>query len=196
MKDCCPFKITASEKLVAKKDGKAKELAFQRDILGILVAHSCQYKSGIDIDVVLQYPLAPVSVPLSTPDGAIRKTVKSKLFDAAMSDLLVIPKESLPGQDTLNTYFVVVAAAVRSIVGKPDRIRRLATRILQMVPQYTKVFLVCDTYQQNSIKTGEREARGASNRYFLASPDMKMPYDFAAFLRNGSNKEMLFNLIQ
>ena len=81
-----------------KKDGKAKKLAFQRDVLGILVAHSCQYKSSIDIDVVLQYPLAPVSVPFSTPDGAIRKTVKSKLFDAAMSDLLVVPKESLPGQ--------------------------------------------------------------------------------------------------
>ena len=61
-------------------------------------------------------------------------------------------------------------------------------------PQYTKVFLVCDTYQQNGIKAGEREARGANN-YFLASPDMKMPYDFAAFLRNGSNKEMLFNLM-
>ena len=100
-----------------------QELAFQRDILGILVAHSCQYKSGIDIDVLLQYPLAPVSVPLSTPDGAICKTVKSKLFDAAMSDLLVVPKESLPGQDTLNTYFLDVAAAVRSIVGKPDTIR-------------------------------------------------------------------------
>ena len=103
----------------------------------------------------------------------------------------------MPGQDTLNTYFLDVAAAVRSIVRKPDTIRKLVTRILQMVPpQYTKVFLVCDTYQQNSIKAGKREARGASNRYFLASPDMKMPYDFAAFLRNGSNKEMLFNLIQ
>jgi hypothetical protein len=66
-----------------------------------------------------------------------------------------------------------------------------------MVPsQYTKVFLACDTYEQNSIKADEREARGASNRYFLTSPDMKVPYDFADFLHNGSNKEMLFNLIQ
>ena len=163
--------IQAMESFETSSKRKAKELAFQRDILGILVAHSCQYKSRIDIDVVLQYPLAPVSVPLSTPDGAIRKTVKSKLFNAAMSDLLVVPKESLPGQDTLNTYFLDVAAAVRSIVGKPDTIRELATRILQMVPpQYTKVFLVCDTYQQNSIKAGQREARGVSNQYFLASP--------------------------
>ena len=148
-----------SKKVVAKTDGKAKELTFQNDILGILVAHSCQYKSGIDIDVVLQYPLNPVSVPLSTHDGAIRKTVKSKLFDATMSDLLIVPKENLPGQDTLYTYFLDVAAAIRSIVGKPDSIRELTARILQMVPcQYTKVFLACDTYKQNSIKAGEREA--------------------------------------
>ena len=62
-------------KIVIKKDGKVKELTFQRDILGSLVAHSYQYNSGIDTDSVLCYPLAPVSVPLSTPDGSIRKTV-------------------------------------------------------------------------------------------------------------------------
>ena len=79
--------IDAAKKIVIKKDGKVKELTFQRDILGILVAHLYQYNSGIDIDLVLCNPLAPVSVPLSTPDGSIRKTVKSKLFKAAMSDL-------------------------------------------------------------------------------------------------------------
>ena len=82
-----------------------------------------------------------------------------------MSDLLIAPKENLPGQDTLYTYFLEVAAAVRSIVGKPDTSKQ--ARILQKVPcQYTKVFLACDTYKQNSIKAGEREARGESNRYF------------------------------
>jgi hypothetical protein len=112
-----------SRKVVVKKDGKAKELAFQRDILGILVAYSHQHKAGVDIDAALCYPLAPVSIPLSTPDGAIRKTVKSKLFDAAMGDLLIVTKEDLPGRDKLSTYFLDVAAAVRSIVGKPETIR-------------------------------------------------------------------------
>ena len=51
----------SANKIVIKKDGKVKELTFQRDILGILVAHSCQYNSGIDIDSALCYPLAPVS---------------------------------------------------------------------------------------------------------------------------------------
>ena len=83
-----------------------KELTFQRDILGILVAHSYQYNSGIDTDSVLCCPLAPVSVPLSTPDGSIRKTVKSRLFKAAMSDLSTVTDEDLPGPDRLRTYFL------------------------------------------------------------------------------------------
>lgn len=60
--------------------------------------------------------------------------MKSKLVDAAVSDLLIVPKENLPGQDTLYTYFLDVAAAIRSIVRKPDTIRELAAKILQMAP--------------------------------------------------------------
>ena len=113
----------SAKKILLKKDGKVKELTFQRDILGILVAHSYQYNSGIDIDSVLCYPLTPVSVPLSTPDGSIGTTVKSKLFKAAMSDLSVVTDEDLPGPDRLRTYFLDLAAAVRTIVGKPETVR-------------------------------------------------------------------------
>ena len=57
-------------------------------------------------------------------------------------------------------------------------------------------YIACDTYEENSIKRGERAARGTSERYFLRSPDMKVPHHIAGFLRNDSNKEMLFDLIQ
>ena len=46
-----------------------------------------------------------MSVPSSTPDGSIRKTVKSKLFKAAVSDLSVVTDEDLPDPDRLRTYF-------------------------------------------------------------------------------------------
>ena len=162
---------------------------FQRDILGILVAHSYQYNSGIDIDSVLCYPLAPVSVPLSTPDGSIRKSVKSKLIKTAMSDLSVVTDEDLPGPDRLRTYFFDLAAAVRTIVGKPETVRELAARILVMVPrQYKNIYITCDNYEEISIRGGERAARGTRERHFLRSLDMKVPHDFAGFLRNGSNK--------
>ena len=73
----------------------------------------------------------------------------------------------------------------------------MAKQILDGIPvRYTTVFLVCDTYTKNSIKAGERIKRGVSERYILASPDMKVPYDFNSFLRNGENKEMLFDLLQ
>eukprot|EP00112_Aurelia_sp_Birch-Aquarium-sp1_P017476 Seg4056.1 transcript_id=Seg4056.1/GoldUCD/mRNA.D3Y31 product="hypothetical protein" protein_id=Seg4056.1/GoldUCD/D3Y31 len=190
------WKDTA-KKVIVKKDGKERELAFRRDILGVLVARSYQYNSGIDIDAVLCYPLAPASIPLCTPDGSMRKTLKSKLFTAAMNDLHVVTKDNLPGPDKLNTYFLDVAAAVRSIIGKPDTIRELAMRILDTVPsQWKTVYMACDTYEEDSIKGNERIARGTSNRYFLRSPEMKVPYDFASFPCNGSNKELLFDLIQ
>ena len=114
-----------------------------------------------------------------------------------MSDLSVVTDEDLAGPDRLRTYFLDLAAAVRTIVGKPETVRELAARILVMVPrQYKDIYIACDTYEENSIKGGERAARGTSERYFLRSPDMKVPHDFAGFLRNGSNKEMLFDLIQ
>ena len=153
----------SAKKIVIKKDGKVKELTFQRDILGILVAHSYksyQYNSGIDIDSVLCYLLAPVSVPLSTPDGSIRKAVKSKLFKAAMSDLSVVTDEDLPDPDRLRTYFLDLAAAVRTIVGKPETVKELAARILVMVPrQYKDIYIACDTYEENSIKRGRTSSQ-------------------------------------
>ena len=60
----------------------------------------------------------------------------------------------------------------------------------------SKVYFVCDTYEQNSIKGGERKNREESERYMINSPDMKIPSDFGAFLHNGENKEPLFNLIE
>eukprot|EP00112_Aurelia_sp_Birch-Aquarium-sp1_P008791 Seg1979.1 transcript_id=Seg1979.1/GoldUCD/mRNA.D3Y31 product="hypothetical protein" protein_id=Seg1979.1/GoldUCD/D3Y31 len=103
----------------------------------------------------------------------------------------------LPPPEKVQIYLLDLAAAIRSIVGQVATIRDLASKIMASIPkQYQTIYVVCDTYRINSIKGGERQARGVSARYVLNSPDMKVPYDFANFLRNGDNKEMLFNLIQ
>ena len=184
-------------KVKVKSKAKTKELVFQRDVLGMLVAYSNKHEAGIDLQNVLSFPLAPVSIPLSTVDGAIRKTVKSKLFEAAMSDLDLVSEDAMPPPTRLYTYFLDLAAAIRSLVGTMNTIRDLASRIVAMVPsQYRHVFIACDTYKDASIKGGERQARGVSERYVITSPDMKVPYNFTSFLQNGDNKAMLFNLIQ
>ncbi len=130
-------------------------------------------------------------------DGSIRKTVKSKLFGAAMSDLILVSENDWPPKTRLYTYFLDFAAAIRAVVGTVNTIRDLASRVLAMVPsRYTHVYIVCDTYKDVSIKGHKREARGVSERYVITSPDMRVPYDFSSFLRNGDNKAMLFDLIQ
>ena len=50
----------------------------------------------VDHEEALNFPLAPVCLPLSNCDGTIRKTVKSKLYQAAMSDLTIVNPDDLP----------------------------------------------------------------------------------------------------
>ena len=65
-----------------------------------------------------------------------------------------------------------------------------------MRQQFNYIYLVCDTYNDGSIKAGERNARGSGKGYILNSPDMKVPSDFFSFLKNGSNKVMQLNLLE
>ena len=121
-----------------KSQGKTKELTFQRDILGILVAYSNKHETGVDLERVLCCSLAPISIPLCTADGAIRKTVKRKLYEAAMNDLNIVSHEELPPAAKMRTYLLDLAASIRSLVGTASTIRELASRIMATVPsQYT-----------------------------------------------------------
>eukprot|EP00795_Rhopilema_esculentum_P010166 gene10166-biopygen12783 len=164
----------SSVKTRLKIKGKEKVLTFQRDILGTLVAYSNKHEAGVDLETTLSFPLAPVSMPLSTADGAIRKTVKSKLYEAAMSDLSIVSPDELPPTEILNTHYLDLAAAIQSLVGPTSTLRQMATNILASIPaRYTQIVIVCDTYKDNSIKGGERVKRGDSGRYVLTSPDMK-----------------------
>ena len=109
--------------------------------------------AGIDLDAVLCYPLAPVSVPLSTSDGSLRKTVKSKLYDAAMSDLEELTYDDLPDETDMNCYFLDLAAAVRTVVGNIGTIRDLAARVMTTIPQqYVYIYIACDAYLKTALK--------------------------------------------
>ena len=118
------------EKAVRRKE-KAKEITFQRNILGLLVAHSEKHKVGINLEKVLTFPLAPVAISLSTADGAIRKTMKSKLYQACMEDLTILSVEELPSRELLHTYFLDLAAAIRCLVGHINTIRGMAFKLLK-----------------------------------------------------------------
>ena len=67
-------------KAVVKKTGRQKELSSQRDILGLLVCSSYQSNKAVNVAKAMTYPLAPVSLPLCTPDGVIQKNSKKQTF--------------------------------------------------------------------------------------------------------------------
>ena len=110
-----------------KSKGKVLELKFQRDILGILVAYSNKHETGVDLAKGLSFPLAPISIPLSTADGALRKTVKRKLYDATMLDLKTVSHEQLPTVGKMKTYMLDLVAAIRSLIGTASSVRGLSS---------------------------------------------------------------------
>ena len=162
-----------------------------------MVLQSYLSKTGVDIDKVFTYPLAPVSILLCTPDGENRRTAKSKLYGAVMCDLHIINESTLHEIPNLETYYLDLVAVIRTLTRTSGTIRDLAWKILQMVSkQFKNIYLVCDAYKDGSIKAGERRAKGTGKKYILKSSDMKVPSDFCSFLKNGDNKTMMLNLIE
>ena len=78
-----------------RKNGKQRE-----------VSTSYTTKKPVDIEKAMSHPLSSVPLSLCTSDGATCKTVKSKLCDASISELAIVPEPLLPKSDLLQTYFL------------------------------------------------------------------------------------------
>ena len=63
------------------KDGRTKTAEVNRNILGTLISYQLKTGRNIDFEKALSYPLSPVPLSISHPDGTRRKTGKSKLKD-------------------------------------------------------------------------------------------------------------------
>ena len=114
-----------------------------------------------------------------------------------MAKLVILNPEDLQSKEELCTYFLDLAAAIRSQLKDCEMIMQLAWRIFSSVPkQFGTAFIVCNTFLCNSIKGGEKRLRGEGKRYVLKSTSMRLPTDMPNFFRNGQNKEMLFNLLE
>ena len=62
--------------------------------------------------------------------------------------------------------------------------------------QYSTIYVVCDTYENYSIKAAGRQLSDSGIRYVLKNVDLKVPYNIYDFLSVGENKENLFYLIK
>ncbi len=187
------FQWFQARKVKVTAGGKTKDVAVQRDILGLLLTTSFKERESVDIDKALTYALAPVPLALATSDGYRRKTAKSKLLHTALESIM--SDEESP--ENASCYIIDLAASLRSIVNMPDTFRELAQKILREIPrQYQQIYVACDSYAASSIKGSERDLRGNAEEFVIRNADIRIPANLKNFMSNGKNKERLFELIE
>lgn len=146
---------TENLKVKVQVNGKTEEVSVQKDVFGLLAA-----KGDVDMDDALTFPLAPISLPLATPDGCMRKTNKSKLYDAL--DLPKVSSQVAVSSHQHHHFIMDLTAKLRTVTVPPKTFEDLARKIHEDIPERNKsVYLACDTYRDDSIKNAERNHRAA-----------------------------------
>ena len=185
--------IKSSEKKIKVMNISIQEVKIERDVLGTLLALGVKERQTIDIDKALRYPLSPVCLPLYTANGNRRKTTKSDLYIAFDG----MEADADEAHRNCKSYFIDLAAYVRTVVSHCNTVRDIATSLIKSIPMnYETLYIICDIYEKESIKASERHLRGDGERFILKNPDMKLPCNINNFLSLGENKEDLFQLIQ
>ena len=123
----------------------------------VVIAHHRQ----MNMQEVLTYPLGPLSWSLATADGAPTKTAKSAL-------LHILEEKAQPVEDVPASAVWILdeVAILHSMKDVPRTFSCLASYVFQLVKSAasqdrTKTDLIVDQYPDVSIKTPERERRGA-----------------------------------
>ena len=79
----------------------------------------------------------------------------------------------------------------------PETYEELTWKFLRMLPLgYNRINIVCDTYQEHSLKSAERNKHGCSSKTIIRSYKSKIPQDFKGFLKSGENKTRLTELVR
>ena len=74
----------------------------------------------------------------------------------------------------------------------PDTFEELTFKIVKSIPfVYKRVDIATDSYHPNSIKMPESQTRGLSSKIYIKSSKSRLPRNFANFLSNGENKQIM-----
>ena len=95
-----------------------------------------------------------------------------------------------------STFVVDLLAAIRMMTNLPETYEDFSWHFVGTLPKgFQRYDIVADTYGSNSIKGGDRNQRGSSQRVTIASTKSKLPRDFPTFMKNGENKTRLIEVI-
>lgn len=162
-------------------------------------------KSSRDINIreILSYPLHSVSLPLSSADGSLCKTVKSSLIQAIENDCT----DFLLDTGISDAIMIDAMAMVQSLPNAaiPSTFGRLGDMIFQLVVTLVKQHgasradFVIDCYYEQSIKDSERIRRTSQSSRIqtlhINNGEVKVPSNWKSFLSSPINKTNLLKFL-
>ena len=179
--DPIPRNINTSTMVKKKYITKRNSLTtaeVNRDVLGDLLRLKMKSGQVIDFKEALKYPLSPIPLSLSFPDGTKRSPAKSSLMKI-IDHTEVVQDDAYANVDT---QVVDLMAAIRA-VGSFTTVEELINRVLSTVPRdCERVDLVADSYREISWENSTRAARGVGSFTTLMSAKVKIR-DTNAFLQ-------------
>ena len=183
--------------------GKAKVMKADRRLFQrLFVANSSGHT--IDLPRILQHELFPVPLSLADTAGELHHTQKSALGQILEAGTSV---EKLPASD-INTCTIIDGQALVQATGKPKSANTFgdlaqifsSTCLSYMKKPCTRVDVVFDRYENDSIKAGTRSFRKGTGskrpvRRMVKDKEVSLPNNWKQFIDLEENKADLARLL-
>ena len=191
--DCKSFKNSSKTCKIKGIDGIPTVVEVNRNILGALTSFSLKTGFAVDFKKALQYPLSPIPLCISHPDGIQRSNQKSKLKEALLKGVESLSLEEIA--DMKITAVVDMMGLMHTLTKQPETYEDLAKKFVSNLPKgYERRDVVADSY--NSVKLFKKgDHVNLSGKIFIPSLNSKVAPDFKKLLRNRDNKARLIQLI-
>ena len=149
---------------------------------------------------VLSYSLGSFPLSISTEQGSLHKTPKSKLLDLIETSTNSESVENVPAGGAL---ILDAMAIVQAITKPPTTFGELADQIFDTViktgvyHKCLRVDFVIDTYPEFSIKDIEHSVRASDGATIITiyGAEQKVPTQWKKFLKHGPNKVSLIQFL-
>ena len=145
----------------------------------------------IELKELVKYPLMPVPSAIGTADGFLLKMNKAKGFEFLTKG--IEDADIPPDGDTLN---IEDGNATYSMKEVPATFRQISEKMFDVsTARKSSVLFGTDMYQENSVKSLERSARGSGEERIIQGESTKRSEKLTEFLSNDINKQQLIKLL-
>jgi len=156
----------------------------------------------VNLKEVLSYELCSVPVALVHPDGTLRKTPKSSLMMILKKNVessIILPiseKDTAIIDDAMAMIQMIKSAGAATFAEMVQAYSKIIGRLLSQ-KNCSRVDLVFDQYNSQSIKAQERQRRGekSSIEVKIHHQNTPIPKQWAKFMSNLTNKKNLANFL-